>query len=1002
MPAPIINKREGVPAPLTIMIIPRIILTILFLVAACAVAVQAQHLNIKNYGPDEGLPQPQVLSIFQDSLGYMWFGTHAGVCRYNGVTFEVFDTSNGLMSNTVVDIDEDAQGQMYFATRRGLSVYDGKSFKHYHSGNGLPGDLVYDVLVESDGTIWVATTGGISCLRGEAIKKYKLDEKLGEKYCSVVYRSSNGQLLAGCNKGYYALRGDEFTRQKLDEDDDDPKVNFFIEDLEGSTWIGTTRGLYRKDGSNTTLIDPELVDSHVLSLSAVIEKDGTLWFGTGIGVLRYAGAEFKYYITKNGLFHNTVYDCYIDNEDNIWFGTAIGASKLRQGEFLFFDENSGLVENSVCRIYEDSRKRLWVSSWESGITVIEENKIWTLTREDGLTDPFVVATVEMPDGAILIGTVRSMFIWNEGTLVIPKDSFGVSYLYRDSRDRIWIGRFLGAAVWESGAPKKLDEDERFPKSYVHCITEDQDGNIWFGTREEGCYVFNGLESIVYDKDDGLTNLEIQSIDTDLSGRVWIGSRGDGVFYYDGEKFINYNKEDGLSDNYVWQVLADSEGNVWFGTSSGIDLFDGKSFRHFDTSDGLAYKEGIEDACLEDSAGRLWFGSIKGLSQHVGSKYDHSAFHPPVHIESSAASNYPFKLTSGVELAPDANNLVFNFIGLSFRDEKKVEYRYMLDGLDSDWSDPTNDRSVRYTNVPPGDYTFKVTARSNIGLWSSDPATVTFSILPHFYQTHWFIALVILLSSIVIITCHRLIVGKVKRDKARLEQIVHDRTSEISAANEELKAINYSVSHDLRAPLRYVEGYSQILIDSCAPKLDEQEITYLGRIQNSVKRMGGLIDDMLKLSRATRGELTCEEVDISLLARKIASDMQESEPERRVEFSIAEKTVANCDVKMIDIVLENLLGNAWKFTKKQPHAKIEFGLAEHQRGVEFFVRDNGVGFSPEKAGQLFIPFKRLHTAEEFEGTGIGLATVKRIINRHGGRVWAEAEEGIGATFYFTLN
>jgi signal transduction histidine kinase len=227
-------------------------------------------------------------------------------------------------------------------------------------------------------------------------------------------------------------------------------------------------------------------------------------------------------------------------------------------------------------------------------------------------------------------------------------------------------------------------------------------------------------------------------------------------------------------------------------------------------------------------------------------------------------------------------------------------------------------------------------------------------------------------------------------------------AELEEANKELEAFNYAVSHDLRTPLASIDGFSQALLDDYADILDARGQGYLQRIHGATLRMTDLIDALLALSHVTRAELARESVDVSALARAIAADLQQREPTRQVVFVIADGLVANGDARLLGVVLENLFSNAWKFTARQSRARIEFGvLPQHESAAVFYVRDNGVGFDMAYADKLFGAFQRLHPKTEYPGTGIGLATVQRIIQRHGGRIWAEGAVAQGATFYFTL-
>ena len=233
----------------------------------------------------------------------------------------------------------------------------------------------------------------------------------------------------------------------------------------------------------------------------------------------------------------------------------------------------------------------------------------------------------------------------------------------------------------------------------------------------------------------------------------------------------------------------------------------------------------------------------------------------------------------------------------------------------------------------------------------------------------------------------------ERDRALAEAV---------AANRELEAFSYSVAHDLRAPLRSIDAFSQLLMEESADKLDKDGKVHLGYIRGSAQRMAQLIDDLLMLSSVARSDLRRARVDLSEMARAIVGQLQRTEPERRLGSAIQDDVVALGDERLLRIVMDNLLGNAWKFTAKKPLARIEFGMLPDARPTVYFVRDNGAGFDGAFAHKLFVPFQRLHTPGEFSGTGIGLATVGRIVHRHGGRVWAEGEVDRGATFYFTLD
>ena len=239
------------------------------------------------------------------------------------------------------------------------------------------------------------------------------------------------------------------------------------------------------------------------------------------------------------------------------------------------------------------------------------------------------------------------------------------------------------------------------------------------------------------------------------------------------------------------------------------------------------------------------------------------------------------------------------------------------------------------------------------------------------------------------------------ERKRAEEELLKSNTELAAVNDELETFSYSVSHDLRAPLRSIDGFSQALLEDYPDKLDEQGKNYLNRVRAASQKMGQLIDDLLNLSRLTRKDMNYEAVNLTMLAQTIAEELKETQPERQVEFVIHEGLVVNGDARLLAVLLENLLGNAWKFTSKHPSARIEFAITQHGDKPVYFVRDDGIGFDMTYVDKLFSAFQRLHAPSEFPGTGIGLATARRIVNRHGGSIWAEGAVEQGATFYFSL-
>jgi signal transduction histidine kinase len=263
-------------------------------------------------------------------------------------------------------------------------------------------------------------------------------------------------------------------------------------------------------------------------------------------------------------------------------------------------------------------------------------------------------------------------------------------------------------------------------------------------------------------------------------------------------------------------------------------------------------------------------------------------------------------------------------------------------------------------------------------------------------------------ALLLVARYYIVEKRLRQEQQRTEQTLRESEAlyravaeDSKAANAELEAFSYSVAHDLRAPLRAIDGFSQALLEDCNDVLGPEHRDHLRRVRAAATRMAELIDDLLQLSRITRADLERKPVDLSKLARSIGDDLQRGAPARHVEIEVESDLTVSADARLLRVALTNLLDNAWKFTEKKPDGHIQIGAKQHNGARVFFVKDDGAGFDASGAKRLFAPFQRYHRASDFDGTGIGLATVKRVIHRHGGRIWAESTPGQGATFYFTL-
>jgi signal transduction histidine kinase/ligand-binding sensor domain-containing protein len=560
-----------------------------------------------------------------------------------------------------------------------------------------------------------------------------------------------------------------------------------------------------------------------------------------------------------------------------------------------------------------------------------------------------------------------------------------------------------------------------------CLGESRDEKIWAG---RSILVVNDARRwTVFSAPPNIHLGTIEAMLTTQDRELWIGTKQFGAVRYDGHRWQQHQGKDSLVANGVRSLVQTKDGSIWAATDRDVSRFDGLTWTADSLPAALTIPE--ESGSLKASlSGALWINrfardwSLRAWPKALRSDSTNYEFWTVYH-QPQGKPPQTFVTTGAREVSPPGNISILWSGTTAWLEshDAPLQFSFRLD--DQPWSAYTFEGGHSFFTLPSGRHHFEVRARDRDFNVDPTPAILDFVVLPPVWRQSWFIFLMILLLGLLAAQSRRVFLeqGRLRRtnralaaeieERGRaeeevrklnqeLEQRVASRTIQLEQANKELEAFSYSVSHDLRAPLRALDGFSRIVLEEYRDGLDDAGRDYLQRIRAASQRMGQLVDDLLLLSRHTRCEMHRTPVDLSALARAAAAELQKTEPERRVEFVIEPDIVADADASLLRVVLENLLGNAWKFTGKQAVAQIEFGHMTSESGIIYFVRDNGVGFNMAYVDKLFGAFQRLHTTAEFPGTGIGLATVQRIVHRHHGRVWAESRPNVGATFYFTLS
>jgi signal transduction histidine kinase len=482
---------------------------------------------------------------------------------------------------------------------------------------------------------------------------------------------------------------------------------------------------------------------------------------------------------------------------------------------------------------------------------------------------------------------------------------------------------------------------------------------------------------------------------------------------------------GLPNNVIYGMLEDRLGTLWLSTNLGLSAFSPQklSTTNFDFFDGLQSNEFNTGAYFKSANGMFYVGGVNGLTFFDPDEILKPRTSPIILKTAVTVNN---KILNAHETAHAKNILIIDhirtswkendigitFTAIDFKQSEKYSFQYSI--KDTSWYDIGNRRGFELIDVPSGRYEIAVRARIPGDAWSRGVVLLAVDIVPPIWQRIWFRVVALLMFFAMALAAYRYRITRLRHANAVLNKLVHERTSEIQAKNEEiaaqndqlqelnkeLEAFSYSVSHDLRAPLRSVIGYSKMLEEDYHAHLGEDGNRILRIINQNSLRMNDLINDLLEFSKISRQGLQKSEIDMERFVKNILEDMTTSS-QHKAEINVGVLPAVFADRKLLSQVWINLISNAIKYSSKKVNPVIEIGSYAEDNDIIFFVKDNGAGFDMTYVNKLFGVFQRLHKVSEFEGTGVGLALVHRIVAKHGGRVWAEGIVDHGATFYFAL-
>ena len=736
-------------------------------------------LHHKVWTMEDGLPINSLNSITQSADGYLWIGSEGGLIRFDGVKFDVFNHENVpfITGDIVSAVLEDKQGTLWVATRGdGVIRRQNGTFDAFTEASGLLSNQVSCLLESSDGLIWLGTRGGLNLVKEGTLSPVSLPETLTTTWITCLMEDKQSRVWVGTfGDGVLML---QYRDNELECEPVGPpgiKVTTLLEDRNNIVWIGSReKGLIRYEPDRFTFFTTKngLSVNYVSCLYE--DRSGNLWIGTQGGGIDLLAEE------KQGLERGSIisplplrqeFPCrminaiYKDREGTAWIATLGGGlNSLRETKIHTYNTRNGLSTDNVYGVFQDSGERLWVGSRDAGANYLKDNRFFSLTTKDGLSSQGVASFAEAPEGVIWFGTLGGgINRWKDGHIDVFGEDQGVPCdfvraIIADADNRVWAGTVDGHILHFNNETFHLLVNLNYR---VNTLYKDRNGNLWAGTFDKGLYRIHLKtgDIDVFDITKGLSHNTILCIHEDerQPDILWIGTIK-GLNRYQAGKFATLYKKDGLPDDTAYWILEDHKHDFWISSNRGIYRLKYKETEAFlngtlpavhpvlyGIEAGMRSIEcngGNHPAGWKTQDGKLWFPTTHGLSVIDPVNVSVNRIPPPLAIKKITVNGIDTPVTETVLISPEKNDLEIYYTALSFIDPKKIQFKFIMEGYETEWKD-TQERWVRYTNLPAGKYRFRVTACNSDGVWNEAGVSVQFRLKSKFYQTPVFIGVTLL-------------------------------------------------------------------------------------------------------------------------------------------------------------------------------------------------------------------------------------------------------------------
>ena len=801
-------------------------------VAALNTAKPLSDLTHQSWSVDEGLPHSTIRSVAQTPDGYMWFGTHEGAARFDGLNFSVFDQNNAtaLRGSGVASMLVQKNGNLLLGLRDGgLARYAREKFEAASPTGGMPAGTVTLLAEDAEGGVWanVGATGLVRIANND-VRVFTLSDGLPSGIVTSVATQADGTIWIGTASGLTVFKAGKFTRNPTGTGLDGANIVAIAQDREKRLWIATSgQGIAMFDvavaGATASTVnlrrygrDQGLTSDTLTQL--LIDRDGGVWVGSLEGVFRLTGNAFERFATPDGFTNNNVREIFEDSEGSIWIGTDAGISRFRDARITTWGVRKGLSEEFARAVLEDRKQRIWVAT-SDGLFVVTTQGVRRYGRKEGLISGAVLSLAEDPDGALWIGTYGGGVHRLAGEKIeVMSGKFGIGIVpvraILAARDgTLWLGTSAGIlkASWlrdPHAAPVRVIAG--LPSEQINSLLEDKNGRIWAGTRGGLAVIESG--STLATKVAGI-DATVLGVNLDKDGRIWV-STGNGIaFVTPGASITQHTVRrllpaEGAPAQAYFSAVDDQAGYLWtcgnrgiirFSTAQLAELVAGVRAKldttQYGRAEGMATVQcngASQPAGWRARDGRLLFPTARGVAvvDPAGEeKADWRA--PPVRIKELFIDGERAKPaeSGGYEVPPGKHRVEISYIGLSLSDPKKIRYRYRLEGFDPDWVEAGRETKAVYTNIHPGKYQFRALAAREGGVWSEPGASLMIEQQPRFHETAVFRVIALAATLMLMFIAYRVRVAQLRVRQQTLQRMVDERTADLEREKRKLESTN---------------------------------------------------------------------------------------------------------------------------------------------------------------------------------------------------------------------